>query len=213
MKTTTALGCLLFCSFAQFGQISQASPPVVIKPGSTAEISYPFPYKGLFIEGTSTFIFSVEVDRLNADDTKALVKVSKIKRYWDKELRENDIAKMPFTDPRGYKQYPAPSDWGKSVKIGDTAWISTDDLKNMKGATGTTTETGKAEAAAGDFAGKLKAGFVETIHEKGHYEYRQLDCPACGGKGYYYTIGGNRPCSTCGGKGTTKQGVFIPDPK
>ncbi len=108
---------------------AQARAGNVIRPGDRAEVSYEYAYNGLIVRGTSKFVFSVTVIELNSNRTQALVKVTNIRRSWNGSPREKDIRTMPFDDPRGYRTYAAPSDWGQRVDIGDTAWIDTSDLK------------------------------------------------------------------------------------
>jgi hypothetical protein len=148
---------------AALDRSSPASPPPTDAPVSEeqqpalatdekAEISYAMDYNGVFVRGVSTFIFTVAIQQIDDGKGKALVQLENIRRHWtaisnagSSGVRETDIGSMPFTDPRGFKEYSAPSAWGKSVKIGDTAWIRLADLKNRRVEGGAADETGKAE--------------------------------------------------------------------
>lgn len=99
-----------------------------IKPGDDVVAVYTYYYNGLIVKGYSYFHFTCEVIELNSNQTKGLVKVTNITRYWNKTVREKDIRAMPFKDPRGYRTYNAPSSWGSRVDLGDTKWVSLSEL-------------------------------------------------------------------------------------
>jgi hypothetical protein len=118
------------------------------KLGENSEISYAYTYEGILVHGTSEFVFTVSPEKLTDDERQVLVRLVNIRRYWNDELQETNVAMMPVKDRRGYKMYNAPPTWGESVHVGDSAWIDVTTLQRGRDIAGSVSETGKAEVIA-----------------------------------------------------------------
>jgi len=141
-------------------EIAKASAALGVRSGEEISISYSYEYHGLITHGTSKFVFNTKPVGISPDGAKVQLQLTRIKRYWNDEIKESNIRSMPFTDPRGYKVYNSPPTWGDKTRVGDAVWVSIKTLKEGQDKPGQIADTGKGDKVAVAVAGTAIVGAV-----------------------------------------------------